>query len=69
MNHIFLVDGMTCGHCVKAVTRAVGALDPSAHVVVDLGAGRVEIDSKLDPESLEAAIRAEGYTVRPSSRP
>ena len=32
------VEGMTCGHCVSAVTRAVKALDPEAHVQVDLAA-------------------------------
>lgn len=30
------VDGMTCGHCVSAVTRAVKSVDPQANVQVDL---------------------------------
>eukprot|EP01030_Chromulinospumella_sphaerica_P024841 gene24841-24944_t len=32
---------MTCGHCVRAVTQAVQALDPAASVKVDLGAKEV----------------------------
>ena len=34
----FRVEGMTCGHCVSAVTRAVKAVDPEANVRVDLEA-------------------------------
>ena len=33
------VDGMTCGHCAKAVTGAIQALDSEARVQVDLAAG------------------------------
>ena len=32
MNQSFQVQGMTCGHCVKAVTEAVKTLDPKAEV-------------------------------------
>ena len=34
MNHTFTVTGMTCGHCEKAVTRAVKQLDPQAEVTI-----------------------------------
>ena len=63
MNHLFQVGGMTCGHCARAVTRAVQDLDADAQVVIDLGTGGVAVDSKLAAESLAAAIRAEGYAV------
>jgi len=63
MNHLFQVGGMTCGHCARAVTRAVQDLDAGAQVVIDLGTGGVAVDSKLEAESLAAAIRAEGYAV------
>ena len=63
MNHLFQVGGMTCGHCARAVTRAIQDLDTDAQVVIDLGTGGVAVDSKLAAESLAAAIRAEGYAV------
>ena len=33
----FQVDGMTCGHCVAAVTAEITAIAPEAHVDVVLG--------------------------------
>ena len=35
---VFNVEGMSCGHCVKAITQAVQAKDPAADVQIDLGA-------------------------------
>ncbi len=59
----FTVDGMTCGHCVRAITRAVQALAPAARVDVDLDAKTVAVDADLPEERVAAAIAAEGYTV------
>ena len=35
----YLVSGMTCGHCVSAVTEEIGKLDGVTGVEVDLVAG------------------------------
>ena len=59
----FKVSGMSCGHCVRAVTQAIKALDPAAQVDVDLAAGVVQVDSDVPAVQLEAAIRGEGYEV------
>jgi copper chaperone len=63
MQQVFKVQGMTCGHCVKAVTHAVQLLDNAAAVSVELDSGEVVIDSGLPRERLVEAIREEGYTV------
>jgi len=64
MTQILEVRGMTCGHCERAVTRAVRAVDPQAEVRIDRTAHRVEIaNPQADPLALAAAIRAEGYEV------
>lgn len=59
--HVFSVEGMTCGHCVKAVTRAVQAQDGAAEVEVDLAARQVRVQSELAQEQILVAIRDEGY--------
>lgn len=64
MNHPFDVAGMTCGHCVKAVQRAVLEIDAQAKVSVDLATGRVEIESAQSREALAAAIADAGYSVQ-----
>lgn len=63
MEQTFNVQGMSCGHCVGAVTQAVKAVDPKAEVKVDLGSGKVEVKSEQDREAIARAIREEGYTV------
>lgn len=63
MNQTFTVIGMTCGHCEKAVTRAVKQLDPQAEVTIDRSANRVDVQSEQPRELLAKAIAEEGYAV------
>lgn len=63
MNQTFNVQGMTCEHCEKAVTRAVKQLDRDAEVTIDRAANLVEIDSNQPRDTLARAIADEGYTV------
>ncbi len=63
MNQIFTVTGMTCGHCEKAVTRAVKQLDPQAEVKIDRPQNKVEVESGQPREALAKAIAEEGYAV------
>ncbi|MEI8326522.1 MAG: heavy-metal-associated domain-containing protein [Betaproteobacteria bacterium] len=63
MNQSFTVTGMTCGHCEKAVTRAVKQVDPQAEVQIDRSSGRVDVQSEQPRETLARAIAEEGYAV------
>ena len=63
MNQVFQVQGMTCGHCERAVTRAVKQVDPQAEVKIDRPAGRVEVQTTQPRDALAKAIAEEGYTV------
>jgi copper chaperone len=60
----FLVDGMSCGHCVNVVTEAIHALDPAAGVDVDLGNKHVRIHSDVDRFLLSQALLQAGYAPR-----
>lgn len=60
---VFKVQGMTCGHCVKAVTQAIQAADGQAQVQVELALGEVRVQSSLSPEAIRQAISEEGYSV------
>ncbi|ALI06753.1 MULTISPECIES: heavy-metal-associated domain-containing protein [Pseudomonas] len=62
----FNVQGMSCGHCVKAITQAVQAKDPAADVQVDLGAKTVRVQSSLAADAVLAVIKEEGYEVSPA---
>lgn len=63
MNQIFQVQGMTCGHCEKAVTKAILALDPQAKVQIDRTKNEVVVDSAQAREAIANAIADEGYRV------
>ena len=61
----FTVKGMTCGHCVAAVTEEVAKVDGVTSVDVDLatGAVRVESSTPVDPAAVAAAVDEAGYEV------
>jgi copper chaperone len=63
MNQTFTVTGMTCGHCEKAVTRAIQEADPQAKVSIDRSQNKVDIESTQSRDTLAKAIAEEGYAV------
>jgi copper chaperone len=63
MNHAFVVTGMTCSHCERAVDQALKSVDPQAHIKIDLPTGKVDVQSVQSREALAKAIVDEGYAV------
>ena len=63
MNQTFTVTGMRCGHCEKAVTRALQQIDPQAQVKIDRSQNRVEVQTQQPREVVAKAIADEGYAV------
>ncbi len=61
--HRFKVSGMTCGHCVKAVTTAVKSVDQAASIEVDLTSGEVKARSTANANDIASAIKSAGYEV------
>jgi copper chaperone len=63
----YTVHGMTCEHCVRAVTEEVGKLPGVTHVSVDLASGLLTVasDQPLDATSVAAAVDEAGYEVGP----
>ncbi len=58
------VTGMSCQHCVNAITEEVTKVDDVDTVVVDLDNGTVSVTGvELDDASLKAAIDEAGYEV------
>jgi copper chaperone len=61
---VFNVQGMSCGHCVKAITQALQAKDPAARVRIDLAAKEVGVESALSADQVIAVITEEGYPAK-----
>jgi copper chaperone len=67
--YVFHIPGMNCGGCLRAVTRAVQALDPQARVEADLEARTVRVISTQSEASLLNALSNGGYPAQPLARP
>jgi copper chaperone len=58
----YTVSGMTCGHCVNSISRAVHGVDASARIEVDLARRLVHIEpADADLRVLSDAIAEAGY--------
>ncbi|WP_203323027.1 heavy-metal-associated domain-containing protein [Pseudoxanthomonas beigongshangi] len=58
-----IVEGMTCGHCVRTVTYALQALDANASVSVDLPGKTVLVRGDIRAAEATQALAAQGYDV------
>lgn len=62
----YTVTGMTCDHCVQAVTRAFTDLGASeVEVALETGTVTVTSPEPLDPASVAAAVDDAGYELAP----
>jgi copper chaperone len=61
----YTVVGMTCGHCVDAVTEEVSAVPGVTAVDVDLASGGLTVSSTepVDDDAVRAAVEEAGYQV------
>jgi copper chaperone CopZ len=61
----YTVTGMTCGHCVSAVTEEVSQVPGVAAVDVDLESGGLTVRSAapVDEAAVRAAVEEAGYAV------
>jgi len=60
----FEIPAMSCGHCVRAITEAVHAVDPTAEVKTDLPTHRVDVQTSATREAVVAQLVEAGYTPR-----
>lgn len=57
------VEGMTCGGCVRSVTKSIHGIDSNAKVDVDLKSKKVRVDTDADLQVVASAIVDAGYPV------
>ena len=61
----YTVTGMSCEHCVEAVTTEVSHIAGVTSVDVDLATGQVRVgsDDRVDDDAVVAAVHEAGYEV------
>ena len=63
------IDGMSCGHCVSAVDKALKGVDGVQVEQVAVGSATVSYDPvATSTDKITRAIEDEGYTVAGTSR-
>ena len=60
-----MVEGMTCGYCVRTITKAIQVLDASARVTVNLAEKTVVLDGDINP----AFAKASAWGTQPRAAP
>jgi copper chaperone len=63
---VFKVDGMSCEHCVKAVSGAAGGVAGVTGVEVELKSGSVTLDydgADATLSKVKAEIEEQGYDI------
>lgn len=60
----FHIENMTCGGCVRGVTKAVQSVDPQAQVQADPPTRKVQVTSSAPRAAIEAALREAGFPPR-----
>jgi len=61
----YRVEGMTCDHCVHAITHEISAIDGVHGVHVTLATGQVAVtsDQPVAAETIRAAVDEAGYVL------
>jgi copper chaperone CopZ len=60
----YRVEGMTCAHCVAAVTDEVGRIPGAEHVEVDLESGTLLVRGEsVGDADVRAAVEEAGYSL------
>ena len=59
----YIVDGMTCQHCVASVSEEVSEVAGVERAEVDLASGRLTVTGRADLAAVRAAVVEAGYTV------
>lgn len=60
----FHIENMTCGACVRGVTKAIQAVDPQAEINADPPTRKLEVNTSASREQIEAALNDAGFTPK-----
>lgn len=60
----FQIDSMTCGGCVRSVTKAIQALDAAAQVTADISAHTVQVQTTVTQAAVVAALDEAGFPAQ-----
>jgi len=57
----FHIENMTCGGCVRGVTKAIQSVDPQAQIKADPPTRKLEVNTTAAREQIEAVLENAGF--------
>lgn len=57
----FHIENMTCGGCVRGVTKAIQSVDPQAQINADPPTRKLEVNTSASREQIETVLRDAGF--------
>lgn len=57
----FHIENMTCGGCVRGVTKAIQTVDPQAEINADPPTRKLEVNTSASREQIETALNDAGF--------
>ena len=60
------IEGMSCGHCVAAVEKALRGVPGVELVTVSLEEGKAAVQGNAEQAAMIAAVAEEGYVATPA---
>lgn len=57
------INGMSCGHCVAAVEKALKSVHGLKDIRVEIGKAEFRAPDKVDEETIRKAVEDAGYEV------
>jgi copper chaperone len=66
MKHSLIVNGMSCGGCVKSIQNAVKKIDANSKTEVNLEKKQVSVESSLEEKRIREAIIQAGFEIAES---
>ena len=59
----FHIENMTCGGCVRSVTKAIQSVDPAAEVGADPMTHKVDVVTTVERTKLESVLADVGFAA------
>jgi len=57
----FHIENMTCGGCVRGVTKAIQSVDPQAEINADPPTRQLKVNTSASREQIETALNDAGF--------
>ena len=63
----FVINGMSCGGCVKSLTRVLGSVPGIEPLMIEVGKAQLRLDERVTSQHVKDAVARAGFSVTSES--